>query len=74
MVSTVGGSTILQEIVSHKLREVAERRSRRSQSELESELPEPKQLRPFEGALAGRITSQQAAVIAEIKKRRHQRA
>ncbi|MBT8147138.1 MAG: indole-3-glycerol phosphate synthase TrpC [Gammaproteobacteria bacterium] len=68
MTSSAGKPTILQEIVSHKALEVAERRSRRSQTMLESELPPVDQLRPFETELARRISSQQAAVIAEIKK------
>ncbi len=66
--SAAGSSTILQEIVSHKLLEVAERKSRRSQAMLEDELPGSDELRPFEDALVQKITGKQAAVIAEIKK------
>ena len=66
--STKGTSTILQEIVSHKVREVTERKSRLSQSAMESELPAVDLLRPFEEALTLKITNQQPAVIAEIKK------
>jgi len=68
MTTTVGESTILQEIVSHKALEVADRKSRRSQTAMESGLPAADKLRPFEAVLTQRITNRQAAVIAEIKK------
>ncbi len=61
-------ATILQEIVSHKLAEVAGRKSRLSQATLESELPNNVELRPFEEAMVRSIAARQAAVIAEIKK------
>jgi indole-3-glycerol phosphate synthase len=64
----VAESTILQEIVRHKQQEVVARRSRRSLTDLESELPPVSELRPFEAALRERINRQQPAVIAEIKK------
>ena len=64
----MGKPTILQEIIAQKKREVAQRQSVRSMTQLEAELPPSEHLRPFEEALAERIISRQAAVIAEIKK------
>ena len=64
----MGSSTILQKIIEHKALEIAERSARRSLTELQSHLPGEDQLRPFEQALADRITRKQPAVIAEIKK------
>jgi indole-3-glycerol phosphate synthase len=60
--------TILQEIIAQKKREVAQRQAARSMTQLQAELPPAGNLRPFEDVLAERITSRQAAVIAEIKK------
>ena len=64
----MAGSTILQEIIAHKGQEVAQRQALRSLATLESELPGVAQRRPFEAALAARISAGKPAVIAEIKK------
>ncbi|MBL4821863.1 MAG: indole-3-glycerol phosphate synthase TrpC [Gammaproteobacteria bacterium] len=61
-------STILQEIVAHKRQEVARNKAAISVTVLEAEIQPESEMRPFEGALRDRISSQQPAVIAEIKK------
>ncbi|MFM1896493.1 MAG: hypothetical protein RLZZ385_1567 [Pseudomonadota bacterium] len=61
-------ATILQQIIAHKLVEVAARQARMPLSRLESAFPPASGLRPFAAALRRRIGARQPAVIAEIKK------
>lgn len=60
--------SILDEIIAHKATEVAAASKRVSLSELEAQLEMAGQLRGFEAAMKQRVTQQQPAVIAEIKK------
>ncbi|BCO32756.1 indole-3-glycerol phosphate synthase [Thiohalobacter sp. COW1] len=59
---------ILRRILDRKAEEVAERRQRLPLAELEAGLAEASPVRGFAAALDSRITQNQAAVIAEIKK------
>ncbi len=60
--------TVLDEILAHKRSEVAERRARRPQSEIEAAAKAAGITRGFRAALRAQIDSGSAAVIAEIKK------
>jgi indole-3-glycerol phosphate synthase len=64
----VNQPTILQEIVSQKHIEIGDSRAKKSQAQLEAELPDRSEIRPFIESLRRRITNQLPAVIAEIKK------
>ncbi len=61
-------TTILQQIIVQKKKEVRQRQTERSLSLLDRELPPSDSLRPFEAALAKSIADRRPAVIAEIKK------
>jgi len=64
----VSQPTILQEIVSQKHLEISDSRANRSLAQLEAELPDRSEIRPFIESLRSRIANQLPAVIAEIKK------
>ena len=61
-------ASILDEIVAHKVTEVAAAKAVRSLAELEAMLAAADPVRGFVDALKERITRRQPAVIAEIKK------
>ena len=65
---TVPQATILEEIIEHKLGEIAAAKDRISISELESQFGLVGSTRGFCQALRNKIRAQQPAVIAEIKK------
>jgi len=61
-------ATILDRIVKRKRQEVSERKPNRSLSMLERMASERSPVRGFAQAMAGRISNEQVAVIAEVKK------
>ncbi len=61
-------SDILSKIVAQKLEEIVARKAQRSQSSLQAELSEYSATRGFKAALLEKISRQESAVIAEIKK------
>lgn len=60
--------TILDEILAHKATEVAARRSRRSQTDIERDLSSLPLTRGFSAALQEAVSQDNSAVIAEVKK------
>lgn len=60
--------TILKKILARKAQEVAERKALRSQSVLQQAVELASPCRGFVAAIANKISQQQAAVIAEVKK------
>ena len=68
MNKTVPQATILEEIIEHKLGEIAAAKDQISIAELESQFALVGSTRGFCQALRNKISAQQPAVIAEIKK------
>jgi indole-3-glycerol phosphate synthase len=64
----VNNATILQQIVSQKHREVDSNKANNGLAQLEAELPDRSEIRPFVESLRKRISKQLPTVIAEIKK------
>ena len=61
-------SGVLQRIISRKYEEVAERKSRKSEQELQERIASQAPPRGFVNAIENKLAHNQAAVIAEIKK------
>ncbi len=64
----MSNATILQQIVLQKHREVSAGKANYSLAQLEAELPDRPEIRPFVESLQIRLTKQLPTVIAEIKK------
>jgi indole-3-glycerol phosphate synthase len=64
----IGSATILDKIMARKRQEVADRRSRVSLGELESQITGQTPVRGFARALQARVQQTEPAVISEIKK------
>jgi len=65
---TTNASTVLDRILAHKAREVAEQSTRRPLAEIRKDAAEAPPVRDFAGALRRRVAEDRPAVIGEIKR------